>query len=499
MFALATKTLAGICAGMLMVSAPAQAQESEDGASAHRYESEHEGRFGGTDLTYRAIVAEHFIRDEKGRKTAGIFTTSYIRIDAGKRENRPVLFVFNGGPGSASLWLHMGFVGPKRVAFDNVVEPETTPPFEIVHNPDSPLDIADIVLIDPPGTGFSRILADGSEEDFYGVDQDARTTADVIRSWIERHGRWNSPRYILSESYGTVRAAALTKLLAGGPTETGGMDAITFNGAILLGQAMNHSNAGDLAYAMALPSLSATACYHGKLSRDCSSAEQVTQAQDFAAQSYVEALFKGARLSDEQRDQIATRLSDLTGLSQPYILAQDLRVTPAEFAQELLAEEGRELGRYDSRYTLPLDASGGDPVSDDPAMGQYVPAFVAAQNTFLRKELGMSIDREYEPIAFREVNARWDYGHGPGVPASRNFAEDLAVAMRRNPNFRLMVGTGYYDLVTTLGEAEYVVTHSKIPLKATTVHHYASGHMPYLGDEARRSLARDVRQFIGEP
>jgi len=466
-------------------------------APARRFESEHRGTFNGVKLRYRAVVAEHFITDPAGRRTASIFTTSYIRTDAPGAAARPVIFAFNGGPGSSSLWLHMGFVGPRRIAFGDDIRPDTAPPFHLADNPESPLDVADVVLIDPPGTGFSRVLPDGKPEQFYGVDQDARATVDVIEQWIRENGRWNSPKYLLSESYGTIRAAEVAKLLAGGPMETGRMDGVTLNGVILLGQSMDmRAGAGDRDYANALPTLAATACYFGKGPEGCTAEGQADAARAFVANGYVEALYAGSALPPSQRSAVAAELSALTGLSRAFVLEHDLRIDTHSFASALLAQQGKQLGAYDARYELPLSPSDKDPVADDPAMGQYVPGFVAALNLYMRDDLGVRLDMPYEAIAFRTVNARWDYGFGPGVPAGRNYAEDLGIAMRRNPELRLMVGAGYYDLVTTLGAAEYTIAHSGIPADRTQFRYYRSGHMPYLGSDARAKLAGDVRAFV---
>lgn len=480
----------------LVASAPLASHGAE--ADARRFASNHQGVFGGQKLKYSAVVEENFVTDAAGKRTASIFTTSYLRTDVPKGTQRPVMFVFNGGPGSASIWLHMGYVGPRRIDFKDVVKPETAPPFKTVDNPDSPLDVADIVLIDPVGTGFSRILPDGKPDQFYGTAQDAKATADLIQRWTREHDRWNAPKFLLSESYGTIRAAVVARLLAGGPMATGSMDGITLTGVILLGQSMDMSgSAGDDGrYLNTLPTLAATACYHGKVAAGCTAAGQVEAVHKFIDEEYLHALHAGARLTDAQRDSVANRLATLTGLSPTVVRENNLRVNAGVFARSLLADQGKELGMYDGRYTLPLASSGKDPVADDPAMGQYVPGFVAAYNIYARNELGVTIDDTYQAIAFRAVNAPWDYGRGPGGGGDENFATDLAVAMRRNPQLRLMVGTGYYDLVTTLGSAEYTVTHAGIPLEATQFHLYPSGHMPYLGTEAREALARDVRAFV---
>ncbi|WP_044560004.1 S10 family peptidase [Azospirillum sp. B4] len=493
-----------LMAGVVLAGLTGQALAAEAGAgpasapAPRVFTTEHSGTFNGQKLRYRATVAENFLTNAAGKRTASVFTTSYVRTDVPKGAVRPVVFVFNGGPGSSSLWLHMGFVGPRRVDFADPVHPPTTPPFRTVDNPDSPLDVADIVLIDPPATGYSRILPDGKPEEYFGTAQDAQMTVDLIERWLRANGRLNSPRFLMSESYGTIRAAVVARLLAGGPMSTGTMDGITLNGVILLGQSMDMANSGgeDARFLTALPTLAATACYHHKGPAGCTAAGQVAAAQAFAADRYVKALFTGSALPEAEREAVTAQLASLTGLSPAVIKANDLRISTATFAHELLAGEGRELGAYDGRYTLPLAGSGKDPVADDPAMGQYVPGFVGAFDGYIRDDLGVTVAEAYEPIAFRAANARWDYGQGPGAQINANFAKDLATAMRRNPRLRVMVGAGYYDLVTTLGSAAYTVAHAGIPQDRTETHLYPSGHMPYMGDEARAALARDVRAFL---
>lgn len=471
----------------------------------HRYVSDHQAIIGGQPLHYRAIVEETFVTDAKGKRTASLVSTTYLRTDAADAGSRPVIFAFNGGPGSASLWLHLGIVGPQRVVMaqdsddQEELHPPTVPPFRLAENSDSLLDVADIVLFDPPGTGYSRILPDGVESQFYSVEADSRTTADFIVDWLRRHGRGNSPRFLMGESYGSVRAAVVAKRLAGGPTASGRMEGATLNGVILLGQGMNAlSGNPERMAATALPSFAATAWYHGKAGRHTTLEAHVESARRYAAGDYVRALFAGYRLPQEERRQVAKQLSAMLGLPDKVILRYDLRISPQTFANELLKPQGLQLGLYDGRYTLPARGSAADPVADDPAMGQYVPAFVGAMDDYFRRVLGVGIDRPYNAIEFAAINARWDWGAGPGIPLGRDYADDMATAMRRNPNLRLFVGTGYYDLVTTLGEAEYTLSHAGIDAARVRQANYLSGHMPYLGLENRRRLSADLRQFLRE-
>ncbi len=477
-----------------MAQSPEQA--SAQSRPAYHFESGGQAQINGERLRYRAVVDETFVTDDKGQRTASVVSTSYLLENAAKNSQRPVVFVFNGGPGSAGLWLQMGLVGPRRVDFADETHPPTVPPYKLVDNADSILDVADVVIFDPPGTGYSRVIEPGKPEDFYGVAQDAKVTLHFIQDWIQRHDRWNSPRFLLGESYGTVRVAVVAKLMAGGPFGSGSMDAITLNGVALLGQALGGGD-GDAGLVNELPSLTATAWYHGKLGETGKTLEEwVSEAQEFASTEYLAALYAGSRIDDAERQRVADRIAVLTGLPVDLVLENKLRISTATFAKSLLADQGQQVGAYDSRFLLPLAASGNDPVADDPAMAQYVPAFVAAVNMHMRDELGVTIDDTYLPIEFHKVNGRWDYGNGPGVPSRDNHADDLAVAMRRNPSLKLFVGTGYYDLVTTVGAAAYTIAHADIPRDRVTLRNYASGHMPYLGAESRKRLAADLRQFI---
>lgn len=492
---------AAVLALTLALATGAMAQDTDRGpagvsAEPRRWASTGQVEIGGERVRYRVLVEETFVIGDDGQPTASLISTSYFREGVDDDE-RPVVFVFNGGPGSAGLWMQMGLFGPRRVDFDDAVNPPTVPPFRIVDNAESPLDVADVVIFDPPGTGFSRVLPAGAPEDFFGVEQDAQLTVDFVHGWVRRHGRWNSPRFLAGESYGTIRAAVVARLMTGGPFGTGSMDALTLNGVILLGQAMG-GDAGEASYANDLPSLSATAWYHGKVDRSKPLEAHVDAARAFAADDYVRALYAGSRLDAAERQRIAARIAALVGLPVEVVLDHDLRLSTAAFADALLADEDKQVGRYDSRFVLSLTATGGDPVADDPAMGQYVPAFVAALNLHLREEVGVTLEEPYLPIEFREVNFRWDYGHGPGVPSRADRAADLAVAMRRNPALQLFVGTGWYDLVTTVGSAAYVVAHTDFPPARVTVRNYESGHMPYLGEGSRKRLADDLRAFIAQ-
>lgn len=476
--------------------APTTASAATAPAKERRFLTRHEAVVNGKKLSFAAEVEEHFLLDAQGRRGASVFTIAYRRLDVPKNIPRPILFAFNGGPGSASLWLNMGYLAPKRIDIGDAEHPRQAPPFRLVENQDTPLDVADIVLIDPPGTGFSRILPDGKPEAYFGTAADARMTVDIINKWIREKNAWNTPKFLMGESYGSVRAALVARMLAGGPTATGHMDGVTLNGVILLGQDMMPENAANVRALTSLPSLAASACYHGRGPAGCTAQGQARQAQDFILDSYGKALWQGASLPAAQRSAVVATLSALLGLPAAVIDEKDLRIQPADFARELLADKRIQLGLYDARFRYGGGPGGGDPIADDPAMGQYVPGFIAGANMYLRDELKVTIDAPYHPIEFISVNARWNWGDGPGIYRPVDAAKDMAIAMRRNPALRLFIGTGYYDLVTSVGAAAHVVNQAGFPPGATELHEYESGHMPYLGDAPRRKLAADVRDFV---
>ncbi|MEA1940768.1 MAG: peptidase S10 [Pseudomonadota bacterium] len=475
--------------------APAENSPAAEAPELRRYEHAGAGVFGGERVEYRLVAEDTVLPGADGRPGAWLFSFSYLRTGVSDASGRPVLFVFNGGPGSASLWLHMGLFGPRRVRLDDPLNPPATGPFALEDNPHALLDVADIVLIDPPGTGFSRVLEGADPADFYGSTADAAAIARFIETWIDRHERWNSPRYLVGESYGTTRAALVARSLLGGPMDPSGrLAGIGIDGAVLMGQAVLSPD-GPLARQVSqLTAMAATAHYHGKAGAGRPLEAFVDEAGAFARLQWLPALYAGDALSRGERRAIAESLAGYTGLPADRIEAADLRIPMTEFRRALLAGEGLEIGAYDGRYTVPLAGrpAMADPVGDDPAMARYAPAFVAGLNLYLA-EAGIAVEDRYEAIAFRTVNRAWNHDISPPfIPAG----EALAAAMRTNPDFRLLVATGYQDLVTTTGSADYLVAHAGLPAARVTVARYPSGHMPYLGDASARALAADIRTLI---
>ncbi|GAA0137119.1 peptidase S10 [Paenibacillus sp. YSY-4.3] len=461
-----------------------------------RFVTDHEVTINGVKIAYQVTAGETYLYNLKGELTASMFSYSYIK--KGNDSNRPVAFVFNGGPGSSSLWLHMGIIGPRKVVLSNDVNPKVTPPFNIKDNNNSLLDVADLVFIDPVGTGYSRAVGVGENKDFFGIDQDAEAFAQFIDQWLTEHGRWNSPKYLVGESYGSVRASILPNALMGGPTTAGGVfRGISVNGIILLGTTLGGTNPDkELETALSLPSIAATAWYHNKSGFQNMSLEELDkQAFKFAKEVYHPAIVKEAnkQLGSKERKEIVSQLSKYTGLPEQSF-KDSIAVTSAAFSKQMLAKEGSHIGLYDSRYTLPSNGDGYEPVADDAAMGQYTPAFTAAFHQMQKDELKVSMDTPYNSIVWQDLNFAWDTTRKGKIP-SQGYANELSSAMRRNADLKVFVASGYYDLVTTPASAKNALDESTVPKDRVFYRNYESGHMLYIGKTADQ-FSKDTHRFI---
>lgn len=441
---------------------------------------------------------------------ASVFYVAYFKKGAHAR-NRPITFVYNGGPGSSTVWLHMGALGPKRVeTADDVHTPAA--PYQLVNNDDSLLDATDLVFIDAPGTGFGRIMGKDREKAFYGTDPDAAAFTDFIAQFLARHNRFNSPKYLFGESYGTTRSAIVANALA---SEKG----IDLNGVILLSQILNYGNSidrpqlnpgNDQPYVLALPSFAATAWYHNRLpDRPADLKAFLAEVEHFALTEYTAALQDGTSITDERLKATAERLHRYTGLPVPYIIKANLRVNGGEFEKTLLGDEGRDTGRLDSRFSGPsMDPLAQRP-SYDPQSAAMESAYVAAFNDYARQTLHYGADPSFNDgyMEYR-VSAhsigKWSFLHkqpdqrGParGEP---NVLPDLAAAMKANPALQVMLNQGYYDLGTPYFEGVYEMRHLPIPralAKNVEIRQYASGHMVYAHLPALHEMHDNVAQFI---
>jgi len=432
--------------------------------------------------------------------TASMFYVAYFKKGADPAK-RPITFLYNGGPGSSSVWLHMGSLGPRRVqTLDDVHTPAA--PYKLVNNPSSLLDVSDIVFIDAPGTGFGRIAGKDREKSFWGVDQDARAFANFITQFLDKYGRYNSPKYLFGESYGTTRSAVLVNDLQN-------QDNIDFNGVILLSQVLNYDdgidapadNTGiDQPYVLSLPTYAATAFYHKLLPQmPADQASFLKDVEQFASTDYLLALQQGADLPQTQRQAIAEKLHAYTGLPIPFILQADLRIDGGEFTKQLQLLQGRTTGRFDTRFSGPTV----DPLSKeaayDPQSTAISSAYVSAFGDYIRKTLKYDATQPYRT----EIEVNWDDHHTNPVNNDKtdtiNVMPDLALAMKTNPTLHVLLNMGYYDLATPYYAATFEMKHLPIPAelqKNIEYAHYQAGHMVYVSEPSLKQLHDNVADFI---
>jgi carboxypeptidase C (cathepsin A) len=434
-------------------------------------------------------------------------TMSYVAYFQGEHESpqRPITFLFNGGPGSSSVWLHMGAFGPKRVlTADDSHSPAA--PYKVVDNEYSLLDASDLVFVDAPGTGFSHLRGADKEKAFYGVDEDGHAFANFITEFLSRHGRWNSPKYLFGESYGTTRASVLAYILEN-------EKALDLNGVILLSaflaaddsvDAPQFNPGIDQPYVLALPTYAATAWYHHKLPNQPAALEPfLAEVEQFALGDYSRALADGMRITPERKAAIAAKLHEYTGLPAQYIEQANLRVNGGEFEKNLLGSEVTA-GRLDSRFSGPTI----DPMSKeaeyDPQSAAISSAYVSAFNDYVRRTLKFGEHKIYKAEA--DIEKQWDFLHQPPgtnmkVPQSMNVMPDLAVAMKQNPNLKVQLNGGYFDLATPFFAAVWELEQLPIQpalLKNTETHFYTSGHMVYAHEPDLKALHDNVAGFINK-
>jgi carboxypeptidase C (cathepsin A) len=450
------------------------------------------GTFGGQRIAYRATIADTILTDDAGKPEAVIVTTSYVKtpVDA----SRPVFFIYNGGPGSGSVWLQMGAFGPKRVAIPSDARDDGAPPYPLLDNPDSLLDVADLVFIDPPGTGFSYLTPGTDPKKYYGLRQDGRAVAQVIRRWINDNGRWSSPKYLGGESYGTSRTAMVVDELEGSTYNDVGLNGLILISTILDFAGREPTPGNELAYVVTLPNMAAAAYYHGKVQAPSVEAI-VEEARRFAIGPFASALLKGQDLPAEERASVRKELSRLTGLSEEYLEQADLRVTDQRFYKELLRDRGLTIGRLDARYTGKDFDNAGETPDADPSFYGIDAGYTAAINQWARETLGYRTDRTYQSIG--SIGGQWDWSlGGGGRGAYLNIAPLIGQAMRQNSQLRLFNAQGYYDFATPFFGAEYSLKRTGIPQERITWKYYDAGHMMYVRDEDRAKLSADLRAFI---
>lgn len=466
-------------------------------APPRNFVTHHRFTAAGLNLPYTATAEDIDLKDRDGKPTARFFTISYLAEGVKRQEDRPITFFFNGGPGSSSVWLHLGFVGPKRIDIPSDAEDPGAPPYRLKDNPWSLLRVTDLVEVDPIGTGFSRALGDKKDSDFWGFDEDADSVADFIRAFLTVHDRWNSPKYVLGESYGGIRGSLLVPRLQQQLN-------IGLNGVILISPTINmgalpfNTGGNDLTYVTHLPTLAATAWYHKKLPDSWPSLQALlAEVEPFASGEYAQALFRGDSLSAAEKGRIADQLHRYTGVSKPYILNSDLRLYAPRFAKELLRDEGMAMGLLDSRYMQKELDNAAEAPNSDPFDAKTGPIFVSLFHQYLRDELGADIQEPYLPQN-GEANQKWKRRkNSAGAFAGYiDVTGDLAQGTQDNEALRVFTANGYFDLATAYFANAYMLHHSGIDPARVTIRTYPAGHMMYLNQGSLEQLSRDIGKFI---
>jgi len=493
-------TMAALGAVAMLAAWGLQAQDAQPPATQEEWSaSDHTIRLASQAIPYKASAGTTLLKNDRGEPTGLMYSVAYTRSDVKDLSTRPVSFLFNGGPGSASMWLHMGSFGPKRVVTTNG---EFTPPapYAIVDNTESLLDRTDLVFIDAMGTGYSRIAGKGTERDFYGVDEDAAAFAQFINTYISRNGRWNSPKFLIGESYGTYRSAVLGNLLQQRYSmHLNGIDLIS---SVLDLSTLTFAPGDDRAYIYYMPSYAAVAWYHKALkNRPADLMPFLEEARHFAQVEYAAVLFKGSKATATEKAAVAKRLSGFTGLSEDYVLRANLRVNLQQFNAELLRSRGLTSGRIDARFTSYTFDLLTETAETDPFMAGVGGAFTAAVNRYNHEELKFGRDRQY--LNSNGAGGRWNWtrqgGGGSFFPSAPNVQNDLAQAMITNPRLLVQVENGIYDMATPFMPTEFTFSHLGIAAdlqKNITMKYYPSGHMMYLQDADRVALRDNVAAFI---
>ena len=479
---------------------PKLKERSAEVPKAEQSATQHKITVGGATISYTATAGTLIVRDASDLPYASVGYVAYTQNDLADPSRRPVTFSYNGGPGSSSIWLHMGALGPRRIVTSDAAA-TPPPPYTTVDNEYSILDRTDLVMIDPVGTGFSRAVGEAKDKDFWGVDPDIESISRCIRQYINENGRWNSPKYLLGESYGTTRSAGIVDYLQV-------REGMAFNGVILVSMATDLTAVFDeipglqLPFALNLPTYTAVAWYHKILpDRPAELAPLLREARAFALGDYWHGLAMGSDLPDPQRKAILEKLHRYTGLSIDYLDKADLRVTKAQFAKELLRGRREMVGQLDARF---LGVSI-DPLAKnaeyDPQDAATTAAFAAAFLDYLHRDLKFSPRKTY--ILDANVWQAWDYRHrvaGADVPQPMvNTGVDLAHAMSFNPNLRILVQQGLYDLATPFLSTEYIVSHLDLRKDLRPhieVKYYDAGHMMYLHEPSLKRFKEDVARFI---
>ncbi len=473
---------------------PAKPAKIEETQSVTQHSITLNGKKMDYTVTTGTIILHEEDVEEGEKQKASIFYIAYTKNNVLDHQKRPLTFSFNGGPGSSSVWMHLGLLGPKRVAMDDEGHPGK-PPYQLVDNQFSLFDQTDLVFIDPVSTGYSRTVPKEKPDQFHNVKKDIESVGDFIRIWTTRNKRWTSPKFLIGESYGTTRAAGL----AGYLHQRHGMylNGIMFISSILNFITARFDEGNDLPYILFLPSYTATAWYHKKLPDDLQAdlEKAVQEAREFAQNAYTLALMKGTKISEEERQEIIQKLTRLTGLSAKYIEGTDLRINIHRFCKELLRDEGVTIGRLDSRYKGFDRDQVGEVHELDPSYAAILGPYTAAMYDYLRRELEYETDLPYEIL--KSLYQSWKFERYQNHYV--NTAQDLRKGFQHHPGLQVIVCNGYFDLATPFMATEYTYNHIQVPEEQQAnieMKYYQAGHMMYLHKPSLDQLSKDLHAFI---
>ena len=460
-----------------------------------RFESEGSIKLAGKTIPYRTVSEDTVFYTSDGKPIATIFSYSYIRSDVKDTASRPVIFGYNGGPGSSSMYVHAGFLGTRRIVYGEPDRPTALPPYEVIDNPNCLIDIADIVLVDPVATGYGALLDDEKGKEFFGIEQDAEAFLTFVEQWLHRHNRWLSPKYLVGESYGCTRSA-----IAAGIASTRGKErsyGIAFDGIVMIGNTVSVGKyfgrevPVDSAV-ICFPTYAAVNWYHNHPT-DQSLEEFVYEAKAFADRDYLLALYQGDALQGRERERIIKKLMYYTGVSREYLEERALKIDSPTFRQEVAKAKGYAVARFDGRITRPfytpqkVEEKVG--LWDDASSDRYGAYYYGALTGDLLPRLGVKLDRQY--VSSAGVIRDWNREETMGTTA-----EQLRNAMCRTPGMRTFFANGWFDGATDCGHIFYTLTHAGLPMDRVTFKGYPSGHMIYIGEENIKNLCDDIRCFI---
>ena len=463
------------------------------------FKGEGTAHINGQDIPYHTVAEDNVIYDKDGNALASIYSYSYFRSDVETTVNRPVLFCYNGGPGTSSMYVHAGFMGPRRLSYGEVDRPTSLPPYEVIDNPDCLLDIADIVLIDPVNTGYGILIDETKGDQFFGIEQDGEAILTFIDKWLTKYNRFLSPKYLVGESYGCTRNAVVAGFGVEG-TKNRDFD-IAFDGVVMIG---NSVTPGQF-FGKGLPVEKAVICfeswaainwYHNHPS-DQTLEEFVYEAKAFGESDYLLALYQGEDIDPEFRKEVKEKVMYYTGVSSQYLEDNNLNINEFTYRSEVLRDKGLSVSRLDGRITRPaftpwvVEQKTYDDALDD----RYDAAFLSCVCNDLLPRMNVKLDRTYMSYfnAFSDENKgyKWDNSEPSGTTG-----EHLNNAMRRNFGMRVFFANGWYDTATYTGYIDYLLTHQGLPKDRICRRDYPSGHMIYLGEENCRMLSSDIRTFV---